>query len=72
MLLVELWRTYAAAKEVDLLAAVDPDIKPAAVGHQETCWTNENPAVRVSHTTDSLPLFVCFSSDSAAILSSAF
>lgn len=40
--MVELGGTYAAADEVDLLAAVDPNIKPAAVGHQETCWTNED------------------------------
>ncbi len=35
-------RTYAAAHKVDFLSAVDPNIKPAAVGHQETCWTNED------------------------------
>jgi len=34
--------TYAAAEEVDLLAAVDPNIKPAAVGHQETCRFGDN------------------------------
>lgn len=27
--------TYAAADEVDLVSAVDPDIKSAAVGYQE-------------------------------------
>lgn len=35
--------TYAAADEVDLPFAIDPNIKPAAVGHQETCGTNINP-----------------------------
>lgn len=44
IVIVELWGTYAAADEVDLLGAVDPNIKPAAVGHQETCWTNEGAA----------------------------
>lgn len=34
--------TYAAADKVDLLAAVDPDIKPAAIGNQETCWISED------------------------------
>lgn len=27
--------TYAAADEVDLVSAVDPDVKSAAVGYQE-------------------------------------
>lgn len=31
--------TYAAADKVDLLATVDPNIKPATVGHKQTCWT---------------------------------
>lgn len=34
--------TNAAAEEVDLLPAVDPNIKPAAVRHQETCWFRNN------------------------------
>lgn len=34
--------TYAAGDKVDLLAAVDPNIKSAAVGHHETCGTNED------------------------------
>lgn len=29
--------TYAAADKVDLPSAVNPDVKSAAVGHQETC-----------------------------------
>lgn len=29
--------TYAAANKVDLPSAVNPNIKSAAVGHQETC-----------------------------------
>lgn len=33
--------TYAAADKVDLPPAVDPDVKPAAVGHQETCGSNQ-------------------------------
>ncbi len=41
-IIVELSGTNAAADEVDLFAAVDHNIKPAAVGHQETCWTNED------------------------------
>lgn len=37
----ELWRTYAAAEEVDLLAVIDPNIKPATVGNQQTCWRTQ-------------------------------
>lgn len=33
--------TYAAADEVDLFSAVDPHIKSAAVGYQETCGTRK-------------------------------
>lgn len=34
--------TDAAADEVDLLPAVDPNIKPAAIRHQETCRCMNN------------------------------
>lgn len=38
--------TCAAADEVDLFAAANPNIKPAAVSHQETFrFNNNNKAV---------------------------
>ena len=70
--IVELCRTKAAADEVDLLPAVDPNIKSAAVGDQETCRTMRKHIVN-DRLQNCLPLFILSQlRSSAAICISAF
>lgn len=43
--------TCAAADEVDLPAAVDPNIKPAAVSYKKTCKQRQRPDQQLSYST---------------------
>lgn len=49
--------TYAATDEVDFPLALDPNIKPAAVGNQKTCGSNNNAGwepLIITHTSSSM------------------